>query len=485
MVENNNIPNSLEQEMAQKAGELESQHAMRERQVVSLTLRHIVDNIVSKETEILGLMTGKGIPRKAIINIVQEEVRRCADGIIWVTNYLERLRSDQKVNVYTGTHWQPIANQQWKDFVGHCAEKCGVPDSMRMDTSLMKQMYEDVAFIFSKYRIQNTIDNAVWLNVPNGTLVIENDGSVTMRSHDKDDLFFYCLHYDYNKQATCEQWLRFLDRVLPDKNAQQLLAEFICYILMRSHRFEKMLWLYGSGQNGKSVTLSIISGLLGSENVSNVSLDGLTNDQKMRAVIEHKLVNISYETGRDINANVMKQLTSGEPISTERKYENVREITDYGKLIISTNRLPKSENTAAFFRRIIILPFKAVISEEEKDVHLTDKLMNELPGILNWVLAALPGLLERQAFTSCDISEQAMEDYKMESNNVYLFKSECLEDAETLTCGQDIYNAYVSYCNELHQKALGRNYFYNNLNELTNSLEKKDKRTYFKLKLIE
>ncbi len=285
---------SLEAEMAEVGKELERQHAIREQQLVEQTLEHIVDGIQSKELEILRMMSEKGFQRKSLVNLVQQEVQRSAGGILWLTNYSERLKSDQKVNVYTSTHWQPIASQLWKDFVGRCAEKCGVPTSMCADASLMNQMYENVAFIFAQHRRPAVNDDAVWLNVPNGTLVISNDGSVAMRPHNKDDLFFYCLSYPYDPQATSEQWQHFLDRSLPDADAQLLLAEFIGYILMRSHKFEKMLWLYGCGQNGKSVTLSIISGLLGNENVSNVSLDKLTNDLMMRAPLEHKLANISF-----------------------------------------------------------------------------------------------------------------------------------------------------------------------------------------------
>lgn len=255
--------------------------------------------------------------------------------------------------------------------------------------------------------------------------------------------------------------------------------------MMRSHRFEKMLWLVGPGQNGKSTVLEVLESLFGSENVSNLSLDLLTNDQIMRSAFEHKLLNISSETGDKINASVMKRICTGEAITVEQKYVNPHETTSYGKVIMATNEFPRPENTGAFFRRILILPFEVTIPDGEKDIHLADKLKEELPGILNWTLSVLPELMKRGEFTSCESSEKALEEYKLESDNVRLFLSEMLEPSKTSTHGQDLFNAYVAYCKAAQQYPLGRTRFYKRLDSLTHSGEKIRKVMYFKLKLIE
>ena len=89
-------------------------------------------------------------------------------------------------------------------------------------------------------------------------ITINSDGQVTLRNHDKADLFRYTLPYCYDPEAECPLWQTFLERVLPDGDAQLLLAEFIGYCLMPRHPLEKMLLLYGEGLNGKSVTLEVI-----------------------------------------------------------------------------------------------------------------------------------------------------------------------------------------------------------------------------------
>lgn len=306
---------NLEQELARKAGELEAMRRVRELQLVDLTLRRIADGVVSKEADIQTLMDAtKGKCQVSLQEIVVREVKRSADGLLWCREYIERLKSDQLMHVFTGTHWQTVEPQQWKDFVVLCANRCGVPEQMLMNPVFMKALFEGLSFNLAEYRKQMVPDGEVWLNVSNGTLVIKSDGSVTLREHDKADLFFYCLSYCYDSEAECPLWQAFLDRVLPHADAQLLLAEFIGYCLMPGHELEKMLLLYGEGLNGKSVTLEIIESLLGSVNVSYLSLADLTNDDVKRAGIEGKMLNISHESGKDVNPNVLKQLTSGERV---------------------------------------------------------------------------------------------------------------------------------------------------------------------------
>ena len=172
---------SLEQEMAQKASDLKRLHKMREQQLVQLTLQRIADDVTSKESEILQAMSEKGAKHQAVREIVMREIVRAANELLWCPEYVEKLGSEQHVRVFTGSHWEPVETQQWKDFVNLCAKHCGVCESMCINYAFMNQLYEGVAFIFMKYRRQQIPEDEVWLNLKNGTLVMKDDGSVTLR----------------------------------------------------------------------------------------------------------------------------------------------------------------------------------------------------------------------------------------------------------------------------------------------------------------
>lgn len=477
-------PCSLEQEVAQKANELVAQRILREKQLLNLTLNRIVEGVKSHETEITTMVTAtKGHCDKTLRQVVSDAIVSAADELLLCRDYSQRSKGDQQVVVYTGSHWEPVASPQWKDFVDKCAERCGLPEPQRKDHNFMNLLYENVAFNVKGHRMRMVPPNEVWLNVSNGTLEMKGDGSVVLREHRKEDMFTYTLPYAYDAQAECPLWHSFLERVLPEAEAQRVLGEFMGYCLMPDHRLEKMLWLKGDGQNGKSVTLEIIEALLGSSNVSYLSLSDLTNDPIKRAGIEDKMFNISHESGKDVNPNVMKQLASGERVTIERKYHDPRDIDNYGKFGAAFNILPKAEVTGGFFRRIIILPYNVTIPDEERDDQLAQKLKKELSGILNWVLHMLPELMQRGRFTDSLICKQAYNAYLMQSDNVRLFLSEMCEPQEYSTHGAELFKAYKDYCTDALLKPLGKGNFYKRLEALTHSRVDMSNVTYFKLKI--
>jgi putative DNA primase/helicase len=428
---------------------------------------------------------GKGECRNAVREVVVREVKRASEGLLWCPEYVERAKSDQQLLVFTGSHWESVESQQWMDFVTRCAHSCGVPESLCMNPLFMKALFESVAFNLAEYRRQLIPGGEVWLNMRNGKLVIGRDGSVSLLDHSKDDLFRYTLPYSYDAQADCPQWQRFLDRVLPNADAQLLLAEFIGYTLMTGHELEKMLLLYGEGLNGKSVTLEVIEALLGSVNVSYLSLSDLTNDDVKRAGIEHKMLNISHESGKDVNPNVLKQLTSGERVLIKNLYRDPRETNDYGKFAAAFNMMPRAENTFGFFRRLLILPYEVTIPKEEIDRQLAVRLKDELPGILNWVLRSLPDLMTRGEFSPCESSDRALEQYRLQSDNVRLFLNEMCESSEYTTLATALYTAYRGYCISSSLKPIGKNKFYARLESLGYESVTYAHTKYYKLKVTE
>ncbi len=485
-MEDKKVTCSLEQELAEKAGKLVAQRSVREQEMVQLTLDRIVDGVVSHESEIVQLVAStKGHCDKQLRQLVTDAVVLSADGLLLCTDYSQRAKSEQQVMCFTGSHWEVIMPAKWKMFVDRCAVKCGLPVSNCKDHAFMNQLYENVAFNVKGYYERRVPAGEVWLNALNGTLELRSNGTAVLREHRKEDMFLYTLNYAYEPSAECQLWHKFLDRVLPEEEAQRVLAEFIGYCLMPDHRMEKMLWLKGEGQNGKSVTLEVIEALLGSGNVSYLSLSDLTNDAIKRAGIEGKMLNISHESGKDVNPNVLKQLASGERVTIERKYRDPREINNYGKFFAAFNQMPRAEVTGGYFRRIFILPYDVTITEEEKDDQLALKLKEELPGILNWVLSALPGFLERRAFTSSDICRKALNMYLMQSDSVRLFLSEMCEPQEYTVTGDSLFRAYRNYCTDSLLHPVGRSKFYNRLETLTHSRVDYGNMVYFKLKLIE
>ena len=245
--------------------------------------------------------------------------------------------------------------------------------------------------------------------------------------------------------------------MLPDIERQNVLAEFIGFVFIKhnSNRLkeEKALILYGTGANGKSVFFEVISALLGDENISNYSLQSLTNENGyFRAKLANKLVNYASEINGKLESSIFKQLVSGEPVEAHLPYGEPFTLKQYAKLIFNCNELPKEvEQTNAYFRRFLIIPFDVTIPPEKQDKNLHNKIIEkELSGVFNWVLEGLNRLLAQKGFSNCSAAEEAVADYKKQSDSVKMFIDEnnYTISPNEYTLIKEIYPRYRQYCSE-------------------------------------
>jgi putative DNA primase/helicase len=293
--------------------------------------------------------------------------------------------------------------------------------------------------------------NTVLINLQNGTFEI-NANKRGLRSFDSKDFITHQLPFEYEPDATAPLFQKYLDEVLPDKEKQRIFAEYCGYIFIKTSvlKLEKMLILYGTGANGKSVFFEIINALLGFQNVSNYSLQSLTNENGYyRAKIANKLVNYASEINGKLETDIFKLIASGEPIEARLPYGEPFILNEYAKLIFNCNELPKDvEHTNAFFRRFLIIGFDVTIPEANQDKQLANNIIqNELSGVFNWILKGLERLLEQKNFSKCDAVENARSNYEIQSDSVKLFIDEFEYRTSTdYTTIKTLYDQYKVFC---------------------------------------
>ena len=259
------------------------------------------------------------------------------------------------------------------------------------------------------------------------------------------------LSFKYEPEAICPLFGKYLNRVLPDTDCQKVLAEYLGYIFINNLKLEKALILYGSGANGKSVMFDIVNAIVGQENISSYSLENLTKyDGYQRAELSTKLINYASEINGKLEASIFKQLVSGEPVEARQIYGKPFVMRDYAKLMFNCNELPQEvEQTDAFFRRFIIIPFKETIPEEEQDPELAQKIIkDELSGVFNWILAGLKRLIAQKKFTASAEVKQLVESYKQDADSVYRFIVDegYVKSPDQFIMQKHLYVKYQEYC---------------------------------------
>ncbi|WP_083750164.1 DNA primase family protein [Rhodohalobacter halophilus] len=379
--------------------------------------------------------------------------------------------------VYNGKYWIVIDEAVLTTFLGKGAEKMGVPKFDSRHYEFKDKLFKQ--FEASAHLPEPEIDDDTTLiNLQNGTLEITPEG-YELREFRSQDYLTYQMNFEFDPEATAPIFERYLSEVLPDEESQKVLAEFMGYIFTRNLKLEKVLFLYGSGRNGKSVMFDIIRAMLGEDNISYYSLQSVTGDDGYhRAKLVNKLINWASDVGDRLQSNTFKQLASGEPIECRLPYKEPFLMTNVCKFAFNTNTLPADvEHTDAFFERFLIIPFDVYIEKEKRDPKLAEKIIaNELPGVLNWVLDGLNRLLEQGTFSRCQASDEVLKEFRKESDSVALFVDEMNYKPEPShwTKEKPVYDDYRQYCYGEALKPLARKNFRKRLQNLGIFSEVKD-----------
>ena len=374
-------------------------------------------------------------------------------------------RNHDFIYLYNGAYWSVFDNAEFENFLGHAAERMGIDKYDARHYSFRQQLYKQFLSTANLPKPEQS-DNVVLVNLGNGTFEISKSKQ-QLRLPDRNDFLTYQLPFSYDPKATCPLFMNYLNTVQPDLDRQKILAEYLGYLFIKTStlKLEKTLLLYGSGANGKSVFFEVVNALLGgNENVSSYSLQSLTNDNGyFRAMLANKLVNYASEINGKLETSIFKQLVSGEPVEARLPYGEPFTLTNYAKLIFNCNELPKDvEQTQAYFRRFLIVPFDVTIQEALQDKELSRKIIdNELSGVFNWILEGLKRLLLQKTFTHSEAVKNQLELYKKQSDSVQMFLDEegYEKSIDVYEEFKTIFSLYRYYCSESGYRSVSKKTF--------------------------
>ena len=258
--------------------------------------------------------------------------------------------------------------------------------------------------------------------IPRPDLIAFKNGVLDLREYRLYDFnpkfhVTYYHPYEYKENAKCNKWNSFLHEVLPDKNSRLILQMFLGLGLMErgtvynpyegknAAKVELCLILLGSGANGKSTIYDTAIGIFGKERISGLDYDDLTatGDEGMRArrLLREAIFNWSSDSdqrtfGRK-RTGVFKRIVSGESVTDRKLGEDVKENYNIPFLIFNLNELPYSDDQSlGFIRRLQFISFEYSVPKEKQNPALSRELVEEYPGIFNWILRGSRELKRRK-----------------------------------------------------------------------------------------
>lgn len=246
-------------------------------------------------------------------------------------------------------------------------------------------------------------------------------------------------------------WLRFLDDIFnSDKDLIRYVQKALGYCLCGLTTEQCVFFLYGTGRNGKSTFLEIIRLILG-EYAANIQPESImmknnnssANTDIARLKGARLVTSVEPNEGMRLNEGLIKQLTGDDMVTARKLYGDEFEYRPEFKLWMATNHKPTIRGTdLGIWRRIHIIPFTTIIPEEKVDKNLGDKLREEMPDILAWMMEGYR-LWKYEGLNKPKAVQDAVKEYRNEMDVIaaFLASDYCADGGEAKASA-----LYAVYC---------------------------------------
>jgi len=250
------------------------------------------------------------------------------------------------------------------------------------------------------------------LNLLNGVVNLR-DGS--FRKHAKRDRFVRVANVEYDMNATCPRWEQFVSTISKDRDGIRLFLQKLSgYFLTGLTSDQAFYNFFGSGANGKSTWLLVLSTLLGDYALT-VPADSLMpksfSGGPTPYLADLNGIRLCYVSEMAENEPLdearIKSLTGSENVAANAKYKDPIEYKPQFKICVATNHpLNIAGTDDGIWRRLKMIPFEHQFDGETRQVDFHEILLKERQGILNWMIdgciqyrnsgLALPGWIRKE-----------------------------------------------------------------------------------------
>jgi len=314
-----------------------------------------------------------------------------------------------------------------------------------------------------------------YISLLNGTMDLKNE---KLFSNKKENYLTKCLNFSYYKDSDCPNFLKFLNEIF-DRDAELInyIQRVFGYCLTGEISEQVFFIAYGTGANGKSTLIDIISYIL-EEYVQSIPISVLMGKERASAATPElakakgsRLVIASESSDISrVNEGQIKQLTGNDIINARPLYSQGFTYKPEFKIWLSTNHKPYiSGSDYGIWRRVHLIPFNVTFDESKRDKNLADKLKSEATGILNWIVKGAYKWYKEGLNPPKTIMD-AVSEYRSEMDILADFLDTCTvtitnpNSTETVS-HKDLYDCYLEYSRMNGQAPMSANLFGRKLTE--------------------
>lgn len=194
--------------------------------------------------------------------------------------------------------------------------------------------------------------------------------------------------------AAASTWLKFLNEIFEgDTEIISFLQRAAGYALTGLTSEHKLLFLYGTGRNGKSTFFETLQWIWGNYARRAAATTFLTSAGERHPTDiaglagARLVVGSELPKGKSWDEAVLKDLTGGDTMTARFMRGDFFDFVPQMTLMIAGNNMPSLRGVDEALRaRMVLVPFAVTIPPEKRDTDLREKLRREGPAILRWAI---------------------------------------------------------------------------------------------------
>ena len=380
---------------------------------------------------------------------------------------------------WTGDHWQEdITNHIPEVVKNHLHRKSLLVDSSQKRLLLQSRSKVNnvLAFVRMDSEVTTTVDEMdtrdMELNTPAGTYDLR---TMTLGKHDPAAKHSMITAVSPSFDPP-ELFLSHLRRVTDGDTGKQTLIQNFYGSAVSGQQARTMLFQYGEGQNGKGTIANAVAGCMGTyaRPVSDEVFAWSKFPSHSTNIAGLKGIRFAYgdetQAGSAWDEAKIKRLTGGGLITAHRMCQDNEDFAPKFKLVVTGNNKPTLTGVdEAIKSRMILLPFTVTIPEKERDGEHGNRLREEYPRILGWLLQGWRNWL-RDGLCIPDSVREATNEYLSDEDTLGRWIAERAIVGSKIryeTATSSLFADWKDWCDKSNERA-------GNINKFSSDLAKRE-----------
>ncbi len=298
------------------------------------------------------------------------------------------------------------------------------------------------------------------IHVANGMICFEED-KVLLKSFHPSFLSRNACPYQYVPTATCNRFLTELLQPALREEDINMLQKWAGSVLLGNNKAQRLMMLLGSAGGGKSTLMTVLEGVIGSQNVAQMRTEHLGERFELLSFVGKTLLtgkDVAAEFLRHKGASTIKSLVGGDLLEAEKKgFNNRVQIRGNFNIGITCNAdlvIRLEGDVDAWRRRLLVLRYVAPPPKKRISGFDQELLKQEGAGILRWMvegaIALIRDLRTHGDYVLTERQQDQIEALLDQSDSIKLFVRDCLERSEgTDVTKKELEQEYCEYCDTM------------------------------------